>query len=84
MDKLFLSMVKIKFLAHFPLDPLADPGVSSLIFLLRLFAIIFIIVVVVTSFRVFHISVARWFLSGVLMTSNLLKSPGLFTVFLPI
>ena len=31
----FLRMVKFKFLAHFPVDHLADPIVSSLIFLLR-------------------------------------------------
>ena len=31
----FVRMVKFKFLAHLPVDHLADPIVSSLIFLLR-------------------------------------------------
>ena len=31
--------------------------------------------------RAFHISVSRWFFTGVWVTANLLKSPGLFLVF---
>ena len=33
--------------------------------------------------RTFHISVSRWFFTGVWVTSSLLKSPGLFLVFWP-
>ena len=33
--------------------------------------------------RVFHISVSRWFFTGVWVTANLLKSPGLVSVFWP-
>ena len=35
----FVCMVKFQFLAHLPVDHLADPIMSSLIFLLRLFVI---------------------------------------------
>ena len=31
--------------------------------------------------RAFHISVSRWFFTGVRVTASLLKSPGLFSVF---
>ena len=34
--------------------------------------------------RVFHISVSRWSFTGVWVTTSLLKSPGLFSVFWPI
>ena len=37
-----------------------------------------------TLLRVFHISLSWWFLTGVWVTENLLKSPGLFSVFWPI
>ena len=33
--------------------------------------------------RAFHICVSRWFFTGVWVTANLLKSPGLFFVFWP-
>ena len=33
--------------------------------------------------RAFHISVSRWFFTGVWVTASLLKSPGLFLVFWP-
>ena len=33
--------------------------------------------------RAFHISVSRWFFTGVWVTASLLKSPGLFPVFWP-
>ena len=33
--------------------------------------------------RALHISVSRWFLTGVWVTASLLKSPGLFLVFWP-
>ena len=42
--------------------------------------IIIIIIIVIYSFRVFHISVSWWFFTRVLVTSSLLKSPGLFSV----
>ena len=35
----------------------------------------------VSFLRVFHISVSWWFFAGVWVTANLLKSPGLFSVF---
>ena len=31
--------------------------------------------------RVFHTSISRWFLTGVQVTTSLLKSPGFFSVF---
>ena len=34
----FVGMVKFKFLAHFPMDPVAHPVVSSLVLLLCQFA----------------------------------------------
>ena len=37
-----------------------------------------------TPLRFFQRSVSRWFLLGVWVTSTLLKSPGLFSVFCPI
>ena len=37
--------------------------------------------IIIYSFRVFHISDIWWFLTGVWVTANLLKSPGLFSVF---
>ena len=37
-----------------------------------------------SPFRVCHIDVCRWFLTGVWVTANLLKSPELFSVFQPI
>ena len=36
-----------------------------------------------TSLRVFQTSVSWWFLTGVWVTTSLLKSPGLFSVFCP-
>ena len=42
---------------------------------------IIIITIIIYSFRVFHISVSWWFFTGVWVTSSLLKSPGLFSVF---
>ena len=41
------------------------------------------IIIIVYSFRVFHISVSWWFFTGVWVTACLLKSPGLFSVFWP-
>ena len=37
-----------------------------------------------TPIRVFHTSISRWFLIGVLATATLLKSPGFSSVFWPI
>ena len=37
-----------------------------------------------TLLRVFHTNVSWWFLTGVCRTASVLKSPGLFIVFLPI
>ena len=42
-----------------------------------------IIIIIVYSFRVFHISVSWWFLTGVWVTASLLKSPGLVSGFWP-
>ena len=38
---------------------------------------------IIIIIRVFHISVSRWFFTGVWVTAILLKSPGLFSVFWP-
>ena len=38
-------------------------------------------VIIIYSFRVFHISVSWWFFTGVWVTASLLKSPGLVSVF---
>ena len=40
-------------------------------------------IIVIYSFRVFHISTSWWFFTGVWVTASLLKSPGLFSVFWP-
>ena len=45
--------------------------------------IIIIIIIIIHTFRVFHISVSWWFFTGVWVTTSLLKSPGLFSVFWP-
>ena len=37
----------------------------------------FIIIIIIYSFRVFHISVSWWSFTGVWVTASLLKSPGL-------
>ena len=43
-----------------------------------------IIIIIILSLELsFHISVSRWFFTGVLVTASLLKSPGLFLVFWP-
>ena len=44
---------------------------------------IIIITIIIDSFRVFHISISWWFFTGVWVTANLLKSPGLVSVFWP-
>ena len=40
--------------------------------------------ILLTPFRIFHISVNWWFLAGVWRTTSFLKSPGPFSVFWPI
>ena len=45
---------------------------------------IIIIIIIIYSFRVFHISVSWWFLTGVWVTASLLKSPGLVSGFWPL
>ena len=40
-----------------------------------------IIVIIISSFRVFHISVSWWFFTGVRVTASLLGSPGLVSGF---
>ena len=42
-----------------------------------------IIIIIIYSFRVFHISVNWWFFTGVWVTASLLKSPGLVSGFWP-
>ena len=41
------------------------------------------IIIIIYSFRVFHISVTWWFFTGVWVTASLLKSPGLVSRFWP-
>ena len=41
------------------------------------------IIIIIYSFRVFHISVNWWFYTGVWVTASLLKSPGLVSGFWP-
>ena len=48
-----------------------------------LYLLIIIIIIIIYSFRVFHISISWWFFTGVSVTTSLLKSPGLFSVFWP-
>ena len=43
--------------------------------------IIIIIIIIIYSFGVFHISVSWWFFTGVWVTANFCKSPGLSSVF---
>ena len=40
-------------------------------------------IIIIYSFRIFHISVSWWFFTGFWVTANLLKSPGLFSVLRP-
>ena len=40
-----------------------------------------IIIIIIIFIRVFHISVSWWSFTGIWVTANLLKSPGLFPVF---
>ena len=42
-----------------------------------------IIIIIIYSFRVFHISVSWWSFTGFWVTASLLRSPGLFSVFWP-
>ena len=44
---------------------------------------IIIIIIIIYSFRVFHISVSWWFFAGVWVTASLLKCPGLVSGFWP-
>ena len=48
----------------------------------RVSAIIIIIIIICSLLRVFHTSISRWFLPGVWLTTNPLKSPGLFSLLL--
>ena len=41
-------------------------------------------IIIIYFFRIFHNSDNQWFLTGVWVTTSLLKSPGLFSVFWPI
>ena len=41
-----------------------------------------VIIIIIISIGVFHISVSWWSFTGVWVTARLLKSPGLFSVFL--
>ena len=41
------------------------------------------IIIIIYSFRVFHISISWWFFTGVWVTASHLKSPGLVLGFLP-
>ena len=41
------------------------------------------IIIIIYSFRVFHIRVSWWFFTGVWVTASLLKSPGLVSGFWP-
>ena len=47
------------------------------------FLLLVLVIIIIIIIRDFHISVSRWFFTGVLMTASLLKSPGLFSVFWP-
>ena len=40
-------------------------------------------IIIIYSFRVFHITISWWFFTWVWVTASLLKSPGLFSVFSP-
>ena len=41
------------------------------------------LIIIIYSFRIFHISVSWWFFTGVWVTASLLKSPGLVSGFWP-
>ena len=45
--------------------------------------IIIIVIIIIYSFRVFHISVSWWFFTGVWVTASVLRSPGLVSGFWP-
>ena len=44
---------------------------------------IIIIIIIICSFRVFHISISWWFFTGIWVWASLLESPRLFSVFWP-
>ena len=44
---------------------------------------ILFIIIIIYSFRIFHISISRCFFTGFWVTTSLLKSTGLFSVFWP-
>ena len=48
-----------------------------------LFLSLIIIMIIIYSSRVFHISISWWFFTGVWVTASHLKSPGLVSVFWP-
>ena len=55
----------------------------AILLLFLLFLLLLLIIIIIYSFRVFHISVGRWFFTGVWVTASLLKSPGLVSGFWP-
>ena len=57
---------------------------SKYIFFFSLYTyllLLLLLLIIFTPFWVFHSRVSRWFLAGVWVTTSLLKSPGLFSVF---
>ena len=77
------------FLCLLSLFPSSFPSFKSSLCILDLVILILIIILVshyyhyIYFLRVFHISVSWWSFTGVWVTANLLKSPGLFSVFWP-
>ena len=49
-----------------------------------LHSLIFVIIIIIIHFRVFHTSVSWWFSIGVWVTASLLKSPGLWSILWPL
>ena len=47
------------------------------------FSVRYVIIIIIYSSRVFQISMSWWFFTGVWVTTSLLKSPGLVSVFRP-
>ena len=65
---------------------LISPAVHSTLQVFTVFSMKFLTssdVIIIYSFRVFHISVSWWFFTGLLETASLLKSPGLVSRFWP-
>ena len=78
-EVLILRYTFFQFYSVVSRDSKGDSCANSLLF----YSFIIIIIIIIYSFRVFHISVSWWFFTGVWVTASLFKSPGLVSGFWP-